>query len=171
MAEVELQQIGPYLISDLLRVSSTSAFYQGKQRKKALLIQRFTMPLSSTAEKEAFLTRAKQLKKLKDRSIINITDAGFDGDHAYLVMDYYAGQTLLQHITSGQMLAPDHVKRYVSPIAGALHYAHMSNTVHGNLQPDNLVQGEHNDILLTNFSLSLPGASYELNDVASAIPY
>lgn len=171
MAEVELQQIGPYLIGDLLRASSTSAFYKGKQGKKTLLIQRFTTPLTTTEEKEAFLTRAKQLKKLKNRNIINVLDTGFDGDHAYLVMDYYAGKTLQQHITSGQMLAPDLVKRYVSPIAGALHYAHMNNTLHGNLQPSNLVLGEHNDILLTNFSLTPPDASYELDDVVFATPY
>ena len=171
MAEVELRQIGSYLISNLLRVSSTSAFYQGKQRKKALLIQRFTIPLSTAEEKEAFLTRAKQLKKLKHRSIINILDMGFDRDHAYLVMEYYAGKTLQQQITSGQMLAPDHVKRYLSPVANALHYAHMTNTLHGNLQPDNLILGEHNDILLTNFSLTPVGVSYELDDCAFATPY
>ncbi len=171
MAEVELQQIGPYLISDLLRVSSTSAFYQGKQRKKTLLIQRFTTPLTLAEEKEAFLARAKQLKKLKNRNIINILDVGFDGDNAYLAMEYYTGETLQQHLTSGQMLAPDHVKRYVSPIAGALHYAHMSNTLHGNLQPSNLILATHNDILLTNFSLTPPGASYALDDLAFATPY
>jgi Rad3-related DNA helicase/serine/threonine protein kinase len=171
MAEVELQQIGPYLISNLLRVSSTSAFYQSKQRKKALLIQRLTTPLTTAEEKEAFLTRAKQLKKLKNRSIINILDVGFDGDHAYLVMEYYAGKTLRQHITSGQILAPDHVKRYLSPIAVALHYAHMSNTLHGNLQPDNLILGEHNDILLTNFSLTPADVCYKFDDFTLATPY
>jgi Rad3-related DNA helicase/serine/threonine protein kinase len=171
MAEVELQQIGIYLISNLLSVSSTSAFYQGKQGKKALLIQRFTKPLTTTAEKEAFLIRAKQLKKLKHRGIINILDMGFDGDHAYLVMEYYAGKTLQEHITSGQTLAPDHVKRYLSPVASALHYAHMSNAIHGNLQPGNLIIGKQNDILLTKFSSTPPGVTYELDDFAFAIPY
>src|SRR5262249_16033749 len=47
----------------------------------------------------------------------------------------------------------------------------MSNTLHGNLQPGNLILGEHNDILLTNFSLTPPGALYELDDLAFAIPY
>ncbi len=174
MAEVELQQIGPYLVSDLLHASSTSAFYrskQGKKGKKSLLIQRFTRPLTTAEEKKAFLTRAKQLTKLKSSNIIHILDMGFDGDHAYLVMDSHAGKTLQQQVTNGQTLAPDHVRRYLSPIAGALQYAHVSNIVHGNLQPGNLIMGEQNEILLTNFSLTPPGASYELDDFALAIPY
>src|SRR5262249_21671070 len=79
--------------------------------------------------------------------------------------------TLQQQITNGQKLAPDQVKRYLSPIASALHYAHMSNTVHGNLQPGNLIIGEHSDILLTNFSVTPLGAAYELDDLAFATPY
>jgi Rad3-related DNA helicase/serine/threonine protein kinase len=171
MAEVELQQIGSYIIGNLLRMSSTSTWYQGRQRKKTLLIQRFTTPLTTAEEKEAFLARAKQLKKLKNRNIVNIVDASFDGDLAYLVMEYYTGEPMPQHLGSGQRLAPDYVKRYLSPIAGALHYAHMSNTVHGNLQPSNLVVANHHEILLTNFSLTPPNASYELDDLDFAVPY
>jgi Rad3-related DNA helicase/serine/threonine protein kinase len=174
MAEVELQQIGPYLVGDLLHASSTSAFYrskQGKKGKKSLLIQRFTRPLTTAEDKKAFLTRAKQLTKLKSSNIIHILDMGFDGDHAYLVMDSHTGKTLQQQVTNGQMLTPDHVRRYLSPIAGALRYAHVSNIVHGNLQPGNLIMGEQNEILLTNFSLTPPGAPYELDDFAFAIPY
>src|SRR6266481_8732403 len=124
MAEVELQQIGPYQVTGLLRVSHTSNFYKGKQRKKAILIQSLNIPLVTPEDKERFLSRAKQLKKLKHRNIINVLDANFDGDYGYLVMEYTTGETLGQHLASGACIAPDEAKRYLSPIAGALHYAH-----------------------------------------------
>src|SRR5205807_8162683 len=54
MAEVELQQIGPYQVTGLLRVSPTSTFYQGKQRKKDILIQRLNIPLATPEDKERF---------------------------------------------------------------------------------------------------------------------
>src|SRR5437868_4497493 len=101
MAEVELQQIGQYNITELLQASSTSTFYRGKQRKKDILIKRMTTPLTTTAAKEAFLMRARQLKKLKNRNIINITDANFDGDYGYLVMEYVEGETLRQRVAPG----------------------------------------------------------------------
>ncbi len=171
MAEVELQQIGPYQVTRLLRTSTTSSFYQGKQRKKTILIQRLNIPLTTPEDKERFLFRAKQLKKLKHRNIVNLLDANFDGDNGYLVMEYHASETLSHHFTPGKHIAPDEAKRYLSPIAGALHYAHMNNIVHGNLHPDNLLVRNHNDILLTNFSLTLPHFTPSLDDEVFAIPY
>lgn len=167
MAEVELQQIGQYSVTELLRSSSTSTFYRGKQRKKDILIKRLTAPLSTTAAKEAFLTRARQLKKLKNRNIINITDANFDGDYGYLVMEYVEGETLRQRIAPGSQIAPDVVRLYLSHIAGALHYAHVSNVLHNNLHPGNLIYGPYSMIMVTEFALLQP----ELDDETFAIPY
>jgi len=171
MAEVELQQIGSYQVTELLRVSPTSNFYQGKQRKKDILIQRLNIPLATPEDKERFLSRAKQLKKLKHRNIVNILDVNFDGDYGYLVMEYTANETLSQRLASGACIAPDEAKRYLSPTAGALHYAHLSNTLHANLHPGNLLVGSHNDILLTNFSLTPPSLATSLDDEVFAIPY
>lgn len=171
MAEAELQQIGPYQITGLLCVSPTSNFYQGKQSKKDIIIQRFNIPLTTAEEKERFLSRTKQLKKLKHRNIVNILDANFDGEHGYLVMEYHANETLSQHLTPSVCIAPDEAKRYLSLIAGALRYAHMANIVHANLHPGNLLVGNHNDILLTNFSLTPPNCTPSLDDQAFAIPY
>lgn len=175
MAEVELQQIGPYPVTELLRRSSTSDFYRGKQRKKDIVLQRLSIALSKAEEKEAFLTRAKQLRKLKSRNVVNILDSGFDGDHGYLVMEYASGETLQQSIKPGERLAPDRVKRYLSPIADALHYAHLNNTLHGNLHPGALLTDTQNTVLLTDFALTptivaMPDQPL-LHDEAFAIPY
>jgi Rad3-related DNA helicase len=171
MAEVELQQIGPYQVTELHSKSPTSTFYQGKQRKKDILIQRLNIHLSTLEQKGCFLSHVKQLKKLKHRNIINILDADFDGDYGYLVMEYTSSETFSQHLAPGECIATDEAKRYLSPIAGALHYAHMNNIVHANLHPGNLLVGKNNDILLTNFSLTPPNFALSLDDEAFAIPY
>jgi Rad3-related DNA helicase/serine/threonine protein kinase len=175
MAEVELQQIGSYVVTELLRVSSASTFYRGKLRKKALLLKKLHTPLPTSEAKEAFLLRAKQLKKLKNRNIINVIDVGFVDDYPYLVMEYAAGETLQQLIAPGTLLAPDEVKRCLAPVADAIHYAHMSNVLHKNLHPGNLLVAEHNTVLLTEFSLALPASdlysALSLDDEDFAIPY
>src|SRR5437588_11838751 len=61
MAEVELRQIGAYAVTELLRRSSTSDFYRGKQRKKDILLQRLNIAIPTSEGKELFLTRARQL--------------------------------------------------------------------------------------------------------------
>jgi Rad3-related DNA helicase len=171
MAEVELQQIGSYTITELLRVSSASTFYRGRLRKKDLLIKKLQIPLPTSEAKEAFLLRAKQLKKLKNRNIINVLDICFVADYPCLVMEYVAGATLHQLIPPGTQLAPDEVKRYLAPAADAIHYAHVNSVLHKNLHPGNLLVAEHNTLLLTEFSLALPGIDLPLDDEDFAIPY
>ncbi|HLG60572.1 MAG TPA: helicase C-terminal domain-containing protein [Ktedonosporobacter sp.] len=171
MAEVELQQIGPYLITELLHTSSTGNYYRAKLRKKNILIKKLTISLSTPEEQEAFLNRAKQLKKLKNRNIVNVIDASFDGDSGYIAMEYVAGETMRQRFAAGELIAPDEIRRYLSPLAEALHYAHVNHTLHGNLHPGNLLLAQYNDILLTEFALKLPGSGKALDDEAQAIPY
>ncbi|GER86975.1 hypothetical protein KDW_11370 [Dictyobacter vulcani] len=171
MAEVELQQIGAYTITGLLHESSTSNFYLGKNRKKNVLIQRINIPFANAEDKKAFLARTKQLKKLKDRTIVPILEANFDGDTAYLVIEQPTGKPLQQIVTPGVCLSSDVVRRYISPIASALHYAHMNHVIHGNLHPGAILQTERLEMLLTGFALTPPGFTPSLDNEAAAIPY
>src|SRR5947209_299926 len=169
-AEVGLQRIGAYIVTQLLNKGPTSSLYLGKQRKKDIAIKVFQTPLFTPEAKEAFLLRAKQLKKLKDRQIVEIHDFGFvqnvgvddndEGDRAYLVLQYVPGETLRQRIAPGQGIPADEVKRRLSPIASALHYAHVSTLLHGNLHPGNLIIDAHDNTLLTDFSFTLKGLPF-----------
>jgi Rad3-related DNA helicase/serine/threonine protein kinase len=171
MQEVELQQLGPYKLTELLRTSSTSTFYRSRLRKKDFLLKKLNVPLTTTEAKGAFLARAKQLKKLKDRNIHNVVEANFAGDYAYLVMDYVEGETLRERIPAGKRIAPDEVKQYLSPIADAIHRAHVNNVMHNNLHPGNLLAAAYSTFLLTDFSLALPGIDLVLDDEDFAVPY
>jgi Rad3-related DNA helicase/serine/threonine protein kinase len=173
MTNVELQQIGNYAISQLVRGSSTSSFYLGKKphSKKELLIKRLNVPLSTEQAREAFLMRAKQLKKLTDRAIVKIYDFGLDGEYGYLVMDPLPPQTLRQFIPPGKQLAPDKVLPLLSSLAGGLRSAHVSNVLHKNLCPDNLFAKSPHEFLLAEFSLSQPEHDLWLDDAAFAVPY
>jgi Rad3-related DNA helicase/serine/threonine protein kinase len=156
MAEVELRQIGTYSITELLSVRSTCTYYKGhgKQRNKTFSIKRLNRPFTSIEEKEAFLLRGKQLKKLANRNIERISEVGFDNDHGYLVAEYITGETLHQRIETGTQQAPDKVKQLLSPIAAALHYAHVNNTLHGNIQPTHIFSGPNNDLIVAEFALN-----------------
>jgi ATP-dependent DNA helicase DinG len=171
MGEVELQQVGPYVVSGTRRETLTSIFYSARLRKKDISIKWLRAPLASAEAKEAFLARSRQLKKLKNRNIVNTLDANFDGDHGYLVTEHIAGDSLRERLMVNNTVAPDEAKRVLSPIAGALHYAHVNATLHGNLHPGSILFGPHNDILLTEFSLAHPDLSPALDDEAAALPY
>jgi Rad3-related DNA helicase/serine/threonine protein kinase len=176
--EVELQRIGSYITTRLLKSDSISSLYLSKQRKKDVVIKVFHAPLITLESKEAFLLRAKQIKKLKDRQIVELHDVGFvqdvdnnGGDRGYLVMQYVPGETLRQRVPAGQRIPADEVKRRLSPIASALHYAHVSSILHGNLHPDNLLIDSKDNTLLTDFSFSLQGLPFPTDQQSAAVPY
>jgi len=177
-AEVGLQRIGAYIVTQRLNKGPTSSLYLGKQRKKDIAIKVFQTPLVTLEAKEAFLLRAKQLKKLKHRQVVEIHDFGFvqdadndEGDLAYLVLQYLPGETLRQHVPPGRRIPADEVKRRLSPIASALHYAHVSGIVHGNLHPGNLLIDPNDNTLLTDFSFTLQGLPFSPAQESNAIPY
>ncbi len=180
MANVELQQIGEYSISRLLSTSSTQSLYLGKQlqRKKDVLIQLLHTPLATPEARQAFVTYAQQLRRLKHRSIVEVQKADFlqdteEHDCGYLVTEYITGEPLRQHILPGSCLGTDEVKRIITPIADALQYAHTLGIVHGNLHPGNIIKSARGELFLTNFSLALPATNLPLDpdEEAMVLPY
>ena len=179
MGSGELQQVGPYTITQALAEGPTGRFYLARhqKRKHEVIIKVLLAPLTTNETKEAFLARARQLKKLKHRNIIEVMDYGFAPDVAgeqnrgYLVMQYAANGSIARRFTPGQQVPADEVKRVLSPIASALHYAHVNNVVHGNLHPGNLLGGERNETLLTDFSYMLQGVLPSFNGETAAFPY
>ena len=179
MGSGELQQVGPYTITQLLAEGPTGRFYLARhqQRKRDIIIKLLRAPLTTNEAKEDFLARARKLKKLKHRNIIEVMDYGFapdlDGEQncGYLVLQYAANGSIAKRFTPGQLIPADEVKRILSPVADALHYAHVNNVVHGNLHPGNLLLGERNETLLTGFSCMLQGVLHSFNGETAAIPY
>ncbi len=177
-ADVELPQVGHYALTRLLHTSSTGKLYAGKQpNKKECAVRIFQIPLGTSEAKEAFYVRARQFKKLKHRNIVEILDFGLttftdrQDEYGYLVMQYAPGETLRSHLVAGEQLSPAQVKRFMSPLATALHYAHVNGILHANLHPANVLLGPNNDILLTDFALLLPGTSTTTDQHTAALPY
>ena len=169
MPDVELERIGLYSITNLVSRSSTSSFYQSKRGKKDVILKRLNIPLPSPEAKEAFQKRAGQLKKLKHRSILDTQTFDFDGDFGYLVLESREGETLRQYFATGEQHTPAEIRTILSPLADALHYAHVQNTLHNNLHPGSLRIDARKNPFLTEFSLSTPEIT--LDDEAFAIPY
>ncbi len=176
-AEVELQQIGPYAITRKLATGSTSDLYLGKQRKKDSVIEVFHPFITTLAAKEAFLARIKHLKKLKHRNIAEVLDGGFTDlgkgpdEYGYLVMQNVEGETALQRFIPGKRSTVAEVKPFISTVASALHYAHVSTIIHANLHPGNIRIDSRNDILLTHFSLDPEQKFLPFAQEQTAIPY
>src|SRR6266566_8342559 len=159
MGDAGPQHFGPYAIIRLLNEGPTGRTYLGREerrRKKYVIVKVFSIPLSTIETKEAFLSHAKQLKKLKRSNITEIqdfgviSDPGSQQDHGYLVIEYVEGSTILKQFVAGKRYAPNEIKPFLSTIADTLQYAHVSHILHGNLHPGNILLDE--EIRLTDFT-------------------
>jgi Rad3-related DNA helicase/serine/threonine protein kinase len=179
MGDAGQQRIGPYAIIRLLNENPMGHTYLGKdeQRKKRYVILKvFTIPLTTKAAREAFLTHAKQLKKLKRSNITEIQDFGViaqpgnQQNLGYLAIEYIENIAILQQFAAGKSFAPNEIKPFLSTIADTLQYAHVSHILHGNLHPGNILFGE--ELRLTDFS-PVPQELLPLFEqlVTPALPY
>lgn len=177
MGDVTPLQIGPFAIIRLLRDGPFESVYLGKQQGRAKnysTIHVFHTPLATDEDREAFLTRAKSLKKLKHRNIAETLNYGLlpnneqPATRGYLVTQYVSEKSILERFPQGQLAMPDEVKRALSPIADALQYAHASHIYHHHLHPASILIDESKQFLLTGFS-PLPPLSNS-ND-PDALPY
>lgn len=177
-AEGELQHIWTYSVERKLHQGIASNLYLCRHGQKAVVIRVFHMPMTAIAAQEHFDARARLLKRLKHRSIIEVYDHGLtplSGDseqYGFLVMQYLAAAVpLILRVPTGQQLAPDEVKRFLSPTASALHYAHISQIVHANLHPGNLLIDANKQLLLTDFSPLFADMLVSPEQQAAALPY
>lgn len=180
MLPVELPHIGPYTPVRPLGEGSTTYthLYRHEQRKKYAVLKLTHAPLVTLEEKEAFLTRAKLLKKLKHRNITEIQDHGLlqlgdpADDYGYLMTQYTQGSTIRERFVAGQCYPPDEVRRALFPLADALQYAHALHITHGNLHPGNILREEGKDFfLLADFSLALTNQDSPTQPTNEALLY
>lgn len=99
-----------------------------------------------------FDREAKSLAKLTHPNIVSIIDYGeYDGS-PYLVMPYLVGGTLKQSL--GQPMPWKQAFAILSPIAGALAYAHQKGIVHRDVKPGNILVTEGGAPMLTDFGIA-----------------
>jgi serine/threonine protein kinase len=73
----------------------------------------------------------------------------------FLVMEYAPGGTLRKLHPRGERLPLPTVVEYVQQVAEALQYAHNERLIHRDVKPDNLLLGQHGEILLSDFGIAL----------------
>jgi serine/threonine protein kinase len=125
-------------------------------------------------EIERFRTEARTLALLEHPHIIRLLDYGVEGRHPFLVMNYARAGTLRQRHPRGTPLSPLQVASYVKQIASALQHAHEHKLIHRDVKPDNILFGDNDTILLSDFGLvtiAQSTQSRKTQEVAGTAPY
>src|SRR5579871_705000 len=107
-------------------------------------------------EQKQFLREAQIVSQLSHPAIVNLYDVGIeDGNVAYLVMEYVPGKTLQQVLSesTGPMPVP-RACAWISDLAGALHRAHRSGVIHGDIKPANILVTDDGKVKLGDFGIA-----------------
>src|SRR5947209_3219124 len=115
--------------------------------------------LASPGDIEGFEKEARTIAHLKHPHIVRVLDYDVEDDIPFLVMDYAPGGTLRKRHPKGTSLPLATIIPYVKQIADALQYAHDQRVIHRDVKPENMLVGEHDELLLSDFGIAIAAQS------------
>ncbi|TDB84159.1 Stk1 family PASTA domain-containing Ser/Thr kinase [Actinomadura sp. KC216] len=110
------------------------------------------------AADEDFVTRfigeAKAAAALSHPNVVAVYDQRTDGEHVFLVMEYVAGHTLRDALTTLGRLGPRAALEIMQPVLAALGAAHRAGLVHRDVKPENVLITEDGQVKVADFGLA-----------------
>ena len=176
MADRLGQQLGHYRLVRLLGRGGFAEVYLGEHLRlgtQAAVKVLYTR-LASTDDRESFEKEARTVAHLKHPYIVRVLDYDVEEDTPFLVMDYAPGGTLRQRHPRGDILPLTTIIAYVKQIADALQYAHDQHIIHRDVKPENMLIGEHDELMLSDFGIAIVAQSsryQSIQDMAGTIAY
>ena len=155
MLDLVGQYLGRYHVRRALGEGGMAAVYEAYDTRleRSIAIKVIRPEKTSAPDFLArFEREAKALAQLSHPNIVKVLDSGEQNGMPYLVMEYIPGGTLKQRL-AGAMPAPQ-AARWLAPVARALEYAHAHGIVHRDVKPANILIGEGDHPLLSDFGIA-----------------
>lgn len=151
----EGQLLGNYRLLERLGEGGFAEVYLGEHQhlhtKAAIKV------LHSRLDAEAienFRVEAQKIAHLAHPNIVRVLDFGVAASTPFLVMDYAPNGTVRQRHPSGIALPLATIITYTTQIAAALHYIHSQKLIHCDVKPANMLIGQDEQILLSDFGIA-----------------
>jgi serine/threonine-protein kinase len=166
------ERIGPYQLLEKLGSGGMGTVYLGKHSETGRLVALKVLTASLARESgfvERFTREIDAMRKLKNPHIVELFDAGQDGENYYYAMEYVAGETLLSLMRREKRLPWQTAVEYTTQICRALKAAHDAGIIHRDLKPSNLLVTPEGIIKLTDFGVAQVFASSRLTSTGGII--
>lgn len=156
-----LQQLGRYRITGQLGAGGMGVVYLAEDtvlgRRVALKTVRLMEgadPASHHDLAERFLREARIVAQMDHRGIVAVYDFGYEGETAYLVLEYVAGSNLANRLELPPKLDRAACTQVLYEAASALDYAHKRGVVHRDIKPANLLLTEDGRVKVADFGIA-----------------
>ena len=102
---------------------------------------------------ERFVLEYQAIAAVRHPHVVRILDVGAADDHAYIVMEHFAGGSLADRLAKGP-LDPARAVDYARQIGAALDAIHSVGILHRDLKPGNVMFREDDTLALIDFGLA-----------------
>jgi serine/threonine protein kinase len=155
--------IGNYTLLRQLGQGEFATIYLAEHfsSKKRVALKLLHQARSNQEEVERFQLEATLLTQLRHRHIVRAFDFGWEQDTPFLTMAYATGGTLREVFDQKAPLPISNILPTVLQLASALRYVHNRHIIHGDVKPENVLIGPHNEIWLGDFGVATASSALE----------
>jgi peptide/nickel transport system substrate-binding protein len=155
MADRLGQQFGNYRLVSLLGQGGYAEVYLGQHVRLDLQAAIKVLHTHLTgSEAEHFQQEAQTIARLAHPSIVRVFDFDVQEGVPFLVMDYASNGSLRQRYPKGSLVPIPQIISCVKQVAAALQYAHDKKFIHRDVKPENMLIGQHQEVLLSDFGIA-----------------
>ena len=167
-------KLGKYEIQSQIGRGSMGIVYEGydpyEDRRvavKVALAESLSDPEVGPRYRKMFFNEAHTAGRLRHPNIVQIYDAGMDGDSCYIVMELIDGaDTLRSYCRPSNLLSYKRVVEIIFVCAKALDYAHRKGVIHRDIKPTNILLTREGEVKIGDFSI----AHLMTADTANTLP-
>jgi serine/threonine protein kinase len=169
------QKISNYELLRLIGHGGFADVYLGEHvYLKTLAAVKILHARADDADQPDILNEARTIAQLEHPHIVRLFEYGVDDGYPFLIMSYAARGSLRNYYPRGSRLPTASVVEYTQQIASALDYAHQNKLIHRDVKPENMLIGQNEQLLLTDFGLVMmaqTSRSQSSGDLAGTVAY
>jgi predicted Ser/Thr protein kinase len=145
-----LGRVGPYALLESLGRGGMGEVYLAATRQGArVALKRLRDPIENDPDARLRLEReVRALRRVESPYVAQVLDADLSGDRPYLVMEYIAGETLLDAVRRAGPLSQGNLVELAQGLASALAIIHAGGVVHRDVKPANVLLAEAGPVLI-----------------------
>ncbi len=157
---MSIKKLGRYELIRVLGKGAMGLVYEGRDPNLDRRVAIKTIKVDNLSAEEAaeyevrFRTEARSAARLQHPHIVSVYDSDRDGDIAFLVMEFIAGDDLKHHLDKGERYSLAQTLTIMRDLLSALDYAHRQSIVHRDIKPANLLIEPGGRVKLTDFGVA-----------------
>jgi serine/threonine protein kinase/outer membrane protein assembly factor BamB len=175
MTDLVGKQLGKYRLMSLLGRGGFAEVYRGEHiYLKSHAAIKVLRSVPRDEEVKSFLTEAQKLVSLRHPHIVRVLDFDVENGVPFLVMENAPHGSLRQRYPIGTRMPLETIVGYVRQVSDALQYAHNEKLIHRDVKPENMLLGQHDEVLLSDFGIALVApqtGSLTTQEMAGTVPY